>query len=118
MKNIIKSIKKILPIKKETTAKELFDRMDSLLDEAEKDFGGNFFPKEELLTTEQVHYKALDLNEGSDFEQIKESYIKLKKIYNPQKYKNNEIEYQNAIEANTRIELAFNYFKNKFESDK
>ena len=115
MKNIIKSLKKILPIKKEPTTKELFDNMDYLLEKAEKDFGGNIFPKEKLLSTEQVHYKTLKLEEGSDFEKIRSNYAKLKTKYNPEKYKNDEIKYQKAVETNTRIDVAFDYFKNKFK---
>ena len=116
MKKLLKSLQKILPIKKEqVTTKDLFDNMHKLLDEAEADFGGNVFPKEKLLSSEQVHYRTLRLKEGSDFEKIRENYSKLKKKYNPENYKKDEAKYQKAIEANMRIELAFNYFKNKYK---
>ncbi len=115
MKDIIKSIKNILPIKKEPNIKDLFNNMSSMLEQAENDFGGNVFPKEKLLSSEQVHYKILKLKAGADFEKIKTNYQKLKQKYNPELYKNDEIKYQKALEANTKIDIAYNYFKNKFQ---
>lgn len=117
MKNIIKSLKKILPYKKEPTAKELFDRMDKLLNEAEEDFGGNVFPKENDLSTEDVHLKALGVTKDTSFEVIKENYAKLKMKYNPEKYVDDEIKRQKAIEADNRIDIAYDYFKKKFKID-
>lgn len=117
MKDIIKSFKNLINTKKEPTTAELFKKMDDVLEQAEQDIGGNFFPKEDTLTTEQVHYLALNLKEGDNFDKIKASYAELKKKYNPELCKDDEERYQKILELSTKLDIAYAYFKKKFNAE-
>lgn len=92
--------------------------MDDILEQAEQDVGGNFFPKDSTLTTEQVHYLTLNLKEGADFEHIKERYLELKKNYPlSNEYDGEEEQYKEILEINTKLDIAYTYFKKKFSID-
>ena len=117
MKNIFDKFKKVFGAKKELSTQELYAQMDSVLNQAESDVGGEFFPKEELLSTDEVHYKSLELENGSGFDLIQEKYQELKAKYNPELHKSNEDEYEKALELDARLEMAYLYFKNKFNID-
>ena len=115
MNRFIDKLKNFINGKNELSTVDLYNQMEKTLQQAEDDIGGNFFPKDEnLLTTEQIHYSALGLNEGADFSAIKDSYKKLKEQYYPEKYRDNNENYQKFLELDTRIEIAYKYFKNKF----
>lgn len=115
MKNILDKVKGIFNNKKEVSVKELYDNMDEILSQAEQDVGGNFFPEEKLLSVDEVHYRALRLKSGADFELIQKNYARLKEKYNPELYKNDENKYNKAVELDTKLEVAYKYFKNKFK---
>lgn len=115
MKNIFDKLKNVFGSKKELSTKELYAQMDEILNQAEADIGGNFFPKEKLLSTEDVHYKSLRLEPGAGFDLIQEKYHKLKEKYNPELYKFDEEKYEKALELEARIEMAYLFFKNKFK---
>lgn len=101
--------------KKEPSTAELFKKMDAVLTQAEQDVGGNFFPEENVLTTEQVHYMILNLQEGDDFSKIQKSYAELKHKYLPDKYKDDENKYNEILEMATKLDIAYAYFKKKFD---
>lgn len=115
MKNIINDLKNIIKGNKEISTKEAFELMNKELEEAEKAYGKDIFPKEKLLSPEEVHYNTLELKNGAPFEKIQEHYAKLKKKYNPELFKDDETKYNKAKELDARIEFAFCYFKQKFE---
>lgn len=115
MKNIFDKFMNLFNGTKEVSIKDLYDKMDSVLDEAEQEVGGDFFPKEKTLSVEEVHYQTLKLKNGADFESISKNYAKLKEKYNPELYKSDEKKYKKALELVSRVEMAYNYFKNKFE---
>lgn len=115
MKDLLKSLKSLINTKKEPSTAELFKKMDDVLKQAENDVGGNFFPEENNLTTEQVHYLTLNLEYGSDFSKIKERYSELKKKILPDNYKEDEKKYKEIQEMNTKLEIAYTYFKKKFD---
>lgn len=117
MKDLIKSLKNIMNNKKEPSTSDLFKKMDSILEQAEQDVGGNFFPKETTLTTEQVHCLTLNLKNSDSFDQIKENYLELKKKYLPDIYKEDENKYKEILDINTRLDIAYAYFKRKFNVD-
>ncbi len=118
MKDIIKSLKSLILTQKEPSTSELFKKMDDILEQAEQDVGGNFFPKDATLTTEQVHYLTLNLKEGADFEHIKEKYLELKNKYPlSNEYEGKEEQYKEILEINTKLDIAYTYFKKKFSID-
>ena len=118
MKDIIKSLKSLIRTPKEPSTSELFKKMDDILEQAEQDVGGNFFPKDSTLTTEQVHYLTLNLKEGADFEHIKNRYLELKKKYPlSNEYDGKEEQYKEILEINTKLDIAYTYFKKKFSID-
>lgn len=114
MKNILDKVKSIFN-NKDVSVKELYDNMENVLSQAEQDIGGKFFPEETPLSVEDVHYRALHLKNGADFELIKKNYARLKEKYNPELYKNDENKYNKAVELDTKLEVAYKYFKNKFK---
>ena len=116
MKNILDKFKNLFE-KNEPSTKDLYSKMDALLMQAEEDVGGNFFPKEKTLSTEDVHYRAMHLKSGVGFDVIQQKYAKLKQKYNPDLYKSNEEKYKKAVELNARLEMAYSFFKNKFKID-
>lgn len=115
MKNIFDKFKNLFDGTKEASIKDLYDKMDTVLNQAEQDVGGNFFPEEKTLSPEEVHYHTLKLKKGADFDLISRNYAKLKEKYNPELYKSDEKKYKKALELVSRVEMAYNYFKNKFE---
>lgn len=114
MKNILNDLKNMLTGEKEISTKDAFALMNKEIEEAEKSFGKNIFPKDEVLSPEEVHYKALKLKAGAPFEKIQEQYAKLKNKYNPEAFKDNEEKYEKAKELDARVEFAYSYFKQKF----
>lgn len=100
--------------KKEKTTAEIFEIMNKELADAEEAVGGNFFPKENISSSEQVHSKVLQLGSEYDFEQVYANYQKLKKEYNPEQYKQDEVKYKEYAELDARLEYAYGYFKQKF----
>lgn len=115
MKNIINDIKNMVTGKKEFSTKEAFALMNKELEEAEKAYGKNIFPEDNVLSPEDVHYQALKLKAGAPFEKIQAQYAKLKNKYNPELFKNNETKFKKAKELDARVEFAYSYFKQKFE---
>ena len=115
MKNIFGKIKQVFDGKKELSTKELYAQMDSLLQQVEEDVGGNFFPQEKTLSTDEVHYLALRLKSGANFEMIQKKYSELKKKYNPAHFEKDEVKYKKALELDARVEMAYSYFKSKYD---
>lgn len=116
MKNILNDIKNIIKgDNKEISTKDAFALMNKELEEAEKAYGKDIFPKENNLSAEEVHYRALNLKDGAPFEKIQEHYAKLKKKYNPELFESNKEKYEKAKELDARVEIAFQYFKQKFD---
>lgn len=115
MKNIFDKFKNLFEGTKEVSIKELYEKMDTVLNQAEQDVGGNFFPEEKTLSPEEVHYQVLRLKAGADFDLVRKKYAGLKEKYNPELYKSDEKKYKKALELDARLEMAYNYFKNKFK---
>ncbi len=115
MKNIFDKFKNLFEGTKEVSIKDLYEKMDTVLNQAEQDVGGNFFPEEKTLSPEEVHYQVIRLKAGADFDLVRKNYARLKEKYNPELYKSDEKKYKKALELDARLEMAYNYFKNKFE---
>ena len=105
MTNFFDSIKNLIgKNKKEVSLKDAFEMMDKELNEATNSYDKDFFPEEEVLSTEEMHYSALNLPAGSNFEEIQKKYKELKSKYNTEEHQ----------EEKARLEYAYRYFKQKF----
>lgn len=113
MNKFIDKIKNLVA-KKEPSLAEMYDLMNQELKKAEDDVGGDFFPKEKVLTPEQVHYATLELKQDATFEDAKASYSELKKKYNPEKFEKDSDEYKEFQEKVARLEFSYAFFKQKF----
>lgn len=63
---------------------------------------------------EKEYYANLELPYGASFSEIKTAYRKLLKKYHPDKFYNDEKKLQLAQEVVIKLNLAYNYFENKF----
>ena len=63
---------------------------------------------------EAEYYANLELAYGASFSEIKTAYRKLLKKYHPDRFYNDEKKLQLAQEVVTKLNLAYNYFENKF----
>lgn len=63
---------------------------------------------------EEEYYANLELPYGASFDEIKTSYRKLLKKYHPDRFYNDEKKLQLAQEVVIKLNLAYNYFENKF----
>jgi len=70
--------------------------------------------KPKINPIEQEYYANLELPYGANFSEIKIAYKKLLKKYHPDKFYNDEKKLQLAQEVVTKLNLAYNYFENKF----
>lgn len=106
MTNFFDSIKNLIgKNKKEVSLKDAFEMMNKELKQATDNYDKNFFPEEEVLSTEEMHYSALNLPAGSNFEEIQKKYKELKSKYNTEEFQ----------EEKARLEYAYQYFKQKFK---
>ncbi|TAF35221.1 MAG: hypothetical protein EAZ57_01350 [Cytophagales bacterium] len=77
--------------------------------------GDSYTPKPNPAEAEErKHYAALGLMYGADFEKIKAAYKGLMKQYHPDKFQNQPDKLKQAQEQTQRINIAYTYFKNKF----
>lgn len=90
--------------KKDVSLKSAFELMNKELEDATNCYDKNFFPEEEVLTPEEMHYSALNLPAGASFEDIQKKYKELKIKYNTDEF----------LEESSRVEYAYQYFKQKF----
>lgn len=105
MTNFFNDIKNLIgKNKKEISIKDAFDFMNKELEKATNSYDKDFFPEEEVLSVEEMHYMALKLPTNSTFENIQKKYKELKQKYSSE---NNE-------EQVGRVEYAYQYFKQKF----
>ena len=114
MNKFIDKIKNLVG-KKEQSLADMYDLMNKELKKAEDDVGGDFFPKEKVLTPEQVHYATLNLKDNATFDDVKESYKSLKKKYNPENFEKDSDEYKEFQEKVARLEFSYAFFKQKFD---
>ena len=70
-------------------------------------------PKEENKL-EKKYYKILELEYGSNFDDIKKSYKKLLKKYHPDLFVNKPEKLKTAQEVTKQINEAYTYFERKF----
>lgn len=113
MNDLINKIKNLVG-KKQPSLSDLYNYMEEELKNAEEAIGGDFFPKEKVLSPEQVHYLNLKLSKNANFDDVKNNYQKLKEKYNLEKFEVGSDKYKKAIELNARIDFSFSYFKQKF----
>lgn len=105
MTNFFNDIKNLIgKNKKEVSLKDAFEFMNKELEKATNCYDKDFFPEEEVLSTEEMHFMTLNLSKNSTFEDIQKKYKELKQKYNDE---NNE-------EQIARVEYAYQYFKQKF----
>ena len=106
MTNFFNGIKNLInKNKKEVSLKDAFETMSKEIEKATNSYDKNFFPEEEVLSPEEIHYSVLNLPAGSNFEIIQKKYTELKSKYNPE---------ENQEEL-SRLEYAYKYFKQKFD---
>ena len=106
MTNFFDSIKNLIgKNKKKVSLKDAFEMMDKELKKAIDSYDKNFFPKEEILSIEEMHYSSLNLPTGSNFEEIQKKYKELKSKYNTEDFQ----------EEKARLEYAYQFFKQKFD---
>lgn len=63
---------------------------------------------------ELSHYRALEVQPGADFEQIKAAYKTMIKKYHPDRFAKQPDKQKIAIEITQRINIAYSYFEKKF----
>ena len=69
----------------------------------------------ETQDVEAQYYANLELPYGSGFEEIKKSYKMLLKKYHPDKFHNDKKKYKVAQELVTKLNMAYNYFEEKYK---
>lgn len=83
----------------EINSYEDFYYQDSKIEESEED---------------KKYYKVLELEYGSDFNQIKKAYRRLLKKYHPDLYQTDAEKLKTAQEVTKQINEAYTYFERKF----
>lgn len=63
---------------------------------------------------ERKYYKALEVEYGADFKQIKSAYRRLLKKYHPDMFQNQPEKLKAAQEVTRQINEAYTYFERKF----
>lgn len=70
--------------------------------------------KIEESAEDKKYYKVLELEYGSDFNQIKKAYRRLLKKYHPDLYQTDTEKLKTAQEVTKQINEAYTYFERKF----
>jgi len=90
-----------------------YDKFEDIDDAYERAFNQKTEPT--VNPEEKTHYQALGLAIGTDFVQIKSKYKQLVKKFHPDRHQANPKNYKIAMERTRTLNMAYNYFKDKFE---
>ncbi len=72
-------------------------------------------PPPPLWTSEELEaFKALEIQPGTPFEQIKVTYKAMMKKYHPDKFHNEPNKYKSALEISQKINKAFDVLEKKY----
>lgn len=71
-------------------------------------------PPPQWTVEELEAFKALEIQPGAPFEQIKVTYKALMKKYHPDKYHNEPSKYKSALELSQKINKAFDALEKKY----
>lgn len=77
--------------------------------------GSGSSKKEKSVSKEEQYFKNLELKPTKDFMVIKKQYRKLMKKYHPDRYNNDEEMRKTAEKITSKLNEAYDYFKNKYE---
>jgi DnaJ-domain-containing protein 1 len=90
-----------------------YDQFEDIDDAYEKAFNQKTEP---ILNPEETkHYKTLGLPVGTGFDLIKKKYKQLVKKYHPDRHQANPKNHKIALERTRDLNMAYNYFKDKYE---
>lgn len=118
IKNILKAasdkIKEAVE-KKDIPLADAFAQMDADIEEAEKAFGGNFFPDDgEAISPEEFYLRQLGFKEGTpSFDEIKAKHEELVLKYNPANFEGDVEKQLKAAKKIKAVNIAYNYFESK-----
>ena len=122
---LFKRIKNI--IRSNINSKQSFYNNDCYSDTNFENFSGNFEdsdideqiksslkPESSVDSLEREYYANLELPYGADFNEIKTSYKRLLKKYHPDKFYGNQQKLEIAQEVVKKLNIAYNYFEQKY----
>ena len=65
---------------------------------------------------EKIHLNALELDQASDFESVKQAYHRVSRKYHPDHYAQDPEKQKIATEVQRNLNNAFEFFKQKFQN--
>lgn len=94
---------------------DAYAQMDAELEEAEKAYGKDLFPKEEKQVSLEEHYlKVLGFDARPTFDEIKAHYEALVKKFNPENFAEDKIKQTKALKRIDLLNKAYAYFEQQY----